>query len=88
MGLPAVTVSPSDVRKLKDMVQKNPETLIAIDLEAKKVTAGGASLQLEMPETHRRALMSGAWDSTGTLLSHREDILTLEKGLPYRFTGV
>ncbi len=88
MGLPAVTLSPGDVRKLKDMVQKDPETLIAIDLEAKTVTAGGAVLQLDMPETHRNALLSGGWDSTGALLSHREDILTLEKGLPYRFTGV
>jgi len=86
MGLPAVTMSHGDVLKLKDIVQKNPETMITIDLEAKTVTAGEAVLKLDMPETHRKALLSGGWDSTATLLSHRKDILTTEKELPYRFT--
>jgi len=44
--------------------------------------------EIDMPETLRRALLSGTWDSTATLLSHREEIVAHEKELPYRFTAV
>jgi 3-isopropylmalate/(R)-2-methylmalate dehydratase small subunit len=87
MGLPAVTMSHDDVKTLKDLVRSEPETLIRIDLESKTISAGKLVLDLDMPETHRKALLSGTWDSTATLLSHREDILALEKGLPYRFAN-
>jgi 3-isopropylmalate/(R)-2-methylmalate dehydratase small subunit len=88
MGLPAVTLSHDDVRKLKETVKKTPDIVITIDLEKKTVSAGDVVLELDMPETHRRALLSGTWDSTATLLSHREEIVAHEKELPYRFTAV
>ena len=85
MGLPAVTLSHGDVRKLKETVQQDSETMITINLETKTVTAGESVFKLDMPETRRKALLSGTWDSTATLLSHKEDILSCEKKLPYRF---
>jgi 3-isopropylmalate/(R)-2-methylmalate dehydratase small subunit len=87
MGLPVVTLSAGEVKQLRDQVRKNPELLISIDLEAKTVAAGGITFPLEIPDTYRRALMSGTWNSTNILLSHREGILCVEKGLPYRFAG-
>ena len=87
MGLPAVTMSHDDVKTLKDLLRSEPGTLIRIDLETKTISAGNVVFNLDMPETHRKSLLSGTWDSTATLLSHREDILALEKGLPYRFTN-
>jgi hypothetical protein len=36
-----------------------------------------------MPESGRRALISGEWDATSLLLQHYEDVERVTRALPY-----
>jgi hypothetical protein len=54
-----------------------------VDLEGKAVRAGGRSFPLTMPESHRRALVTGLWDSTAELLPGLAATRKLAAGIPY-----
>jgi hypothetical protein len=47
------------------------------------VTAGEATFTLTMSDSYRKSLISGAWDTTGTLLANRELIEKKAQELPY-----
>jgi 3-isopropylmalate/(R)-2-methylmalate dehydratase small subunit len=83
LGLPAVTISAVAVRELQDLVEADPSLLVELDLEAKEVRAGGRRFALSMPESHRRALVSGLWDSTSELLPGLGAARELAETLPY-----
>jgi 3-isopropylmalate/(R)-2-methylmalate dehydratase small subunit len=85
LGLPTVSLSRGDLKKLMVMVREKPDLRIGIDLEEKTVSAGDGTFQLDIPETYRQALVQGTWDSTAVLLEHRDEIVSLESRLPYRF---
>jgi 3-isopropylmalate/(R)-2-methylmalate dehydratase small subunit len=85
LGLPAVTLSHGDLVKLMALVKEKPALQIEVDLEKKTLTVERGAFRFEMPENYRQALVLGTWDSTATLLEHREAIVALEARLPYRF---
>ena len=68
LGIPCVTASPEDVRALKRAVAADPGLDVAVDLEKKEVRAGRLAVALSIPETARRNLMTGRWDSLTELL--------------------
>ena len=83
IGLPAVTVSGDTAASLMRNAEERPETEIVVDLRAKTVSAGGRVLPLEMPESARRALVEGTWDTTALLLANRDAIDRVAARLPY-----
>jgi 3-isopropylmalate/(R)-2-methylmalate dehydratase small subunit len=83
IGLPCVTASPEDVRKLQDVIDREPATSIALDLAAGTVEAGELHVKVSMPPKAREALVSGTWDTTGLLLDRYEEVDTASKQLPY-----
>jgi len=83
IGLPAVTVSGDTAASLMRNAVERPETEIVVDLRAKTVSAGGRVLPLEMPESARRALVEGTWDTTAPLLANRDAIDRVAARLPY-----
>jgi len=83
LGVPAVTVSESDIGTLMDLVEKEPNATIAIDLVAGTVTAGGQSYSFSMPPAYLQALVGGTWDSTALLLQNLDDIRSTANNLPY-----
>jgi 3-isopropylmalate/(R)-2-methylmalate dehydratase small subunit len=88
MGLPAVRISHADVQRLMERVDRNPESEIRIDLEAKTVRISGVgetdeTFFLDMPEGDRQSLLSGDWDTTSVLLAHRDAIRQTAARLPY-----
>jgi 3-isopropylmalate/(R)-2-methylmalate dehydratase small subunit len=87
LGMPAVKVPESVVLTLQDHVRSNPQTEFKLDLESKGLTyqVGAATqhIPFEMPETSRKALMEGSWDSTNMLLASKEDIERVAQRLPY-----
>ena len=83
IGLPCVKAAPDDVRTLMDQVERNPTTVIGVDLRRGTVEAEGFSCVVEIPAKVRDALVTGAWDTTGLLLDRYEEVDATAARLPY-----
>jgi len=83
IGLPCVSVSEEDARRLQDLVAASPAELIVVDLEGPSVTAGGRVVPARMPAAARDAFLSGRWDATGLLLDDFEQVEAVAARLPY-----
>jgi 3-isopropylmalate/(R)-2-methylmalate dehydratase small subunit len=83
IGLPCVTASAADVKKLQDMIEQRPDTEVRVDLEAGTLDAGDLHVKVSIPPNVRDALVTGAWDTTGLLLDRYEEVDAASKRLPY-----
>ena len=83
IGLPCVTASPEEVRRLQDLIERSPETEVRIDLVAGTCVAGDLRMNVSIPPNVRDALVTGAWDTTGLLLDRYDEVDSASKRLPY-----
>jgi 3-isopropylmalate/(R)-2-methylmalate dehydratase small subunit len=83
IGMPCVTASPEDVRELMSRVEKNPRLEVRIDLVKGTCEAGEFRCVVSLPPKIREAFTTGAWDTTGLLLDHFEQVEATANGLPY-----
>jgi 3-isopropylmalate/(R)-2-methylmalate dehydratase small subunit len=83
IGLPVVVASPDNIQRMMDLVEEDPTAEIAIDLESKTLTIGGATVPIDMPETSRSALVAGHWDSTSILAANLSKTRETAAKLPY-----
>jgi 3-isopropylmalate/(R)-2-methylmalate dehydratase small subunit len=83
IGMPCVTASPADVRALMDVVEKNPAAEVTIDLLAGTCEVSGVRCAVALPPKVREAFITGAWDTTGMLLDHFEQVNATADRLPY-----
>lgn len=83
IGLPAVTAASADLGRLMEAVRKDPALEVAVDLEAKRVTAGPLSFAADINESARRKFVDGTWDATSTLLAARDAIEKTAAAIPY-----
>jgi len=83
LGLPCVTASPEVVGVLMDLVERDPATEIAVDLDALTVTAAGKTHPITLAAGARDAFLTGQWDATGLLLDRYEEVEAVGKRLPY-----
>ena len=83
IGLPCVTASPDDVRKLQDLIERSPGTEVRVDIEKGTCDAGDLHVQVSVPPNVRDALVTGAWDTTGLLMERYDEVDAASKRLPY-----
>ncbi len=83
IGLPCVTASAADVRTLQDLIERNPDTELRVDLETGTCAAGDVQVKVSIPPNARDALITGAWDTTGLLLDRYEEVDAASRRLPY-----
>ena len=83
IGLPCVKASADDVRTLMEQVERNPETIVRVDLPGGTVEADGFRCVVDLPSKVRDALVTGAWDTTGLLLDRYEEVDAAAARLPY-----
>ena len=83
IGMPTVTVGEDEIEALMRLSESRPETSFALDIEAKKLTYDGKSIPVDMPETYRKALVDGSWDSTGMLRANLDKVRATAAKLPY-----
>lgn len=83
MGIPAVTVTEEKIEECMARVESQPQTVIALDLETKALTCGELEFPFDVPETFRRAMVDGLWDSTSLLLSNMGKVRETAGRLPY-----
>ncbi len=74
LGLPCVTVSSADREVLQQLVEKDANAEISIDLEKKTITAAGQTFPCDIRESAREVLMNGHWDPIADLLENADKI--------------
>ena len=83
IGMPCVTASPADVAALMELAEREPATEFHVDLAAGSCRAGRLTVPVALPPKVLEAFATGAWDTTGMLLDHFEDVRATAKRLPY-----
>ena len=84
LGIPCVTLAPTDRDVLARLVAEHPEQEIDIDLTLTKPTIrfGARTFSGAMPESTRRSLVDGQWDALAQLLDGREAVGKVAAKLP------
>ncbi|MFO8113852.1 MAG: 3-isopropylmalate dehydratase small subunit [Halorubrum sp.] len=83
LGIPAVTADHETVTALQKWIEDNPDGDIEIDVEAKTVTYGGETIDVDVDDAMREALVDGIWDTTALMYSNRSKVDATVDGLPY-----
>jgi 3-isopropylmalate/(R)-2-methylmalate dehydratase small subunit len=83
IGMPCVTASPEDVQALMEQVERQPASAIRLDLAAGVCELDGFRCRVSLPPKVREAFTTGAWDTTGLLLDHFEQVEATANRLPY-----
>jgi 3-isopropylmalate/(R)-2-methylmalate dehydratase small subunit len=83
IGIPAVIVSAEHMDALMKSVESAPKTQFTIDLSTNTVSYGNGKVPFDLPETHKNALVTGAWDSTAVLRANLTRVKEVASKLPY-----
>lgn len=83
LGLPAARVSHQDALALMARVEADPALGLVVDLDGSVLTAGAEKFPFTMPESDRRSLVTGEWDTTSVLLAHQAGIRAAAARIPY-----
>ncbi len=87
---PVVQVEPEAAAALMRLAEAQPAAEVLLDLEARRMTAGGAipsavpaAWPVTLPEVRRQAFLTVSWDTVGMLLAGGERIRAAAGRLPY-----
>jgi 3-isopropylmalate/(R)-2-methylmalate dehydratase small subunit len=83
IGLPCVTATPEHIRDLMDLVEKQPDAQLRIDLQTGTCESGSFRCPISLPAHARDALVAGTWDTTGLLLERYGEVDAVAARLPY-----
>jgi 3-isopropylmalate/(R)-2-methylmalate dehydratase small subunit len=83
LGMPCVTAEGSAVAALMRIVEHDPSTEVAVDLDRMMVAAGEATYPIGLPAGARESFLDGTWDATGLLLDKFEEVEAVAGRLPY-----
>jgi 3-isopropylmalate/(R)-2-methylmalate dehydratase small subunit len=83
LGIPAVILGQEEISQLMTTVLENPKAGLSVDLVNKNVSADALSFPIEIPESYRKSLIEGTWDTTATLLQNINLIKELASKLHY-----
>jgi len=80
---PTVTADTDSIETLQSWVDANPDGEIEIDVGDETVTYGGNTVEVEVDDAQRKALVDGIWDTTALMKSNSEAIAETAASLPY-----
>jgi 3-isopropylmalate/(R)-2-methylmalate dehydratase small subunit len=83
LGVPTVTADSETIEALQEWVEEHPDEDIEIDVAAETVTYGGNTIDVNVDEAQRKALVDGIWDTTALMKSNTEAIAETAASLPY-----
>ncbi|MGA2377683.1 MAG: 3-isopropylmalate dehydratase small subunit [Spirochaetia bacterium] len=83
LGLPAARVSHEDAQAIAGLVEADPHAAVSIDLDAASIAVSGRRFSFTMPDSDRRSLLTGEWDTTSVLLSNEKSIRAAAARIPY-----
>jgi len=82
-GVPAVTASTEDLRKLAAVIEADPQATVTVDLVAGRIGAGSVSVPCTMQTGAKQALVTGNWDFLGQLVDAAAEVKTKAASIPY-----
>ena len=82
LGLPCATATRKDLNALISLVQKDPTTLVKIDVEKLQVTAGSLSFAVTLKASAQQGLLSGRYDAIADLLANLPKVKELAGRIP------
>ena len=89
-GLLPATVSAADVAELTDMLKRNPEFAVTVDLETQTIACGNHSFGFSIAPSWREQLLNG-WDEIDLTRSHQAKIDAFRQqrreAAPWVFSG-
>ena len=83
LGIPAVTTDHETVVELQEWIENNPDGEIDIDIETEEVTYGETTIDVEIDDAMKEALVEGIWDTTALMYSNRSKVEETTADLPY-----
>ncbi|ERH01869.1 MAG: 3-isopropylmalate dehydratase, small subunit [Halonotius sp. J07HN6] len=83
LGIPAVTTDHETVTDLQEWIEANPDGEIDIDVENEAVTYGETTIDVEIDDAMKEALVEGIWDTTALMYSNRSKVEETTADLPY-----
>ena len=83
LGMPCLSADRASLDALQSLIERAPETQIAVQVDTGLVTAGDLRIKASMPPALRDALVSGQWNPTAMLLNHFDDVRKVSERLPY-----
>jgi len=83
LGLPCVSGAPADIARLQDVIEKAPQSIVSIDIDAQQLQCGDWQMRVTLPPNARESFLDGSWDATGQLLEGYEAVETTMARLPY-----
>jgi 3-isopropylmalate/(R)-2-methylmalate dehydratase small subunit len=83
IGIPCLTGTTNDVKRLQEIVTINPQISTTINLETMEVQCSDFTAPVSIGEGARNMFISGTWDACGQLVSQKEQIQATASRLPY-----
>ena len=83
LGIPAVTTDHETVVELQEWIEDNPDGEIDIDVENEEVSYGDTTIDVEIDDAMKEALVEGIWDTTALMYSNRSKVDETVADLPY-----
>ena len=83
LGMPCVTLPPADADRLQQIVERDPATVLTVDLNTLRVTCGDSAFSAGLSSAARESFLDGSWDATGLLLDRFDEVEATMRRLPY-----
>jgi len=83
LGVPCLSGSHDDVAALQALVNREPTTVLTIDVAGLTVASTDQQWSLQLAEGPLSALVSGQWDGTSQLVAHDAELRATAARLPY-----
>ncbi|MFC7227417.1 3-isopropylmalate dehydratase small subunit [Salinirubellus salinus] len=83
LGIPTVTADQATIEAIQDWVVANPDGDIDVDVAAETVTYGDTTVDVDVDEAQRKALVEGIWDTTALMKANENAIAETAANLPY-----
>jgi 3-isopropylmalate/(R)-2-methylmalate dehydratase small subunit len=83
LGMPTVTADGETIAELQDWIEANPDGDIDVDVAAETVTYGDTTIDVEVDDAQRQALVEGIWDTTALMKANQNAIDETAASVPY-----
>ena len=83
MGIPCLTVGESELEKLYQAVETNPDLAFKLDVSTAIISSVELTVQGDIPTGVRESLLNGTWNATSVHLESIDKIEAMAEKLPY-----
>ncbi|PSQ97842.1 MAG: 3-isopropylmalate dehydratase small subunit [Bacteroidetes bacterium SW_9_63_38] len=83
LGLPTATANADTVQWIMDQVEADPTVELTIDVDEETVTVGDETVEANVSDAQREALLQGVWDTTALMKSFMDEVRETADSVPY-----